>query len=300
MLEPYLAADLAAGRIGLEEAREILAHMWINGCQWVGAASRYIPGAGDGHYFQNVILGGTGADGEEIANEVTCLVLDVVEELAIGDWPVTVRLSRRTPERLLRRVAEVQRAGGGAVSVYNEEVAIAGLCRFGYPLAEARSFTNDGCWEALIPGKTNFGYWQFDTLTLLHDMLGARDPWLPVPSYGSFEDLYRAWRARLGRVVEEGHRLAGRAGKNGRPAVLASLLTEDCIERAKDYHDGGARYTVRGIHADGVAWTPRCGGFSVEGGHAMKGGEGRTDPRDSWRRREFLQRKTDSGWKVLS
>jgi hypothetical protein len=34
--------------------------------------------------------------------------------------------------------------------------------RFGYPLEEARSFTNDGRREALIPGKTNFGYWQFD------------------------------------------------------------------------------------------------------------------------------------------
>ncbi|MEI3002321.1 MAG: hypothetical protein V8T86_15715 [Victivallis sp.] len=34
---------------------------------------------------------------------------------------------------LLRRVAELQSRGGGIVSIYNEEVVIAALVKFGYP-----------------------------------------------------------------------------------------------------------------------------------------------------------------------
>jgi len=172
MLGPYLRRDLKAGRITLDRAREILAHFWIKGCEWIGAPDAF-GGSGDGQYYQNVVLAGVDERGREVANEVTDLVLDVVEELRISDFPIAVRLNRNTPESLLRRIAQVQRLGGGTVAVYNEETVLAGLTRFGYPLSVARRFANDGCWEIIIPGETCFIYRPFDAFLLLQQALGV-------------------------------------------------------------------------------------------------------------------------------
>src|SRR5690606_32014551 len=123
---------------------------------------------GDAQFYQNIILGGIDVNGKEVTNEVTYLVLDIIEELHISDYPTAVRLNGNSPEKLINRIAEVQRHGGGIVSIYNEEVVIEGLVKFGYPLEEARAFTNDGCWEVIIPGKTKFWYSPMDSLVLLH------------------------------------------------------------------------------------------------------------------------------------
>ncbi|MEG1870291.1 MAG: pyruvate formate lyase family protein, partial [Oscillospiraceae bacterium] len=97
MLGKYLDADLNSGAITIDDARELLAHFWIKGCEWIGQ-SRIFEGSGDGQHYQNIILGGVDKDGNDIVNEVTYLVLDVVEELLISDFPIAVRVSKRTPE----------------------------------------------------------------------------------------------------------------------------------------------------------------------------------------------------------
>jgi formate C-acetyltransferase len=250
MVGPYLARDLAEGRTTLDEAREVLAHFWIKGCEWIGAFSGR--GSGDAQHYQNVVLAGVNAEGEEVTNEVTYLVLDIVEELHISDFPVAVRISARTPLRLLRRIAEVQRHGGGIVAVYNEEVVIEGLVRFGYPVEEARCFANDGCWEVIIPGKTTFCYVPFDMLALLHDALGLHDASAP-PEFTDFERLYAAFRERLREQVRSHHAAADQWATSGHPAPLLSLLVEDCIERGRGYHDRGSHYNVAAPHAGGMA-----------------------------------------------
>ncbi|MGN1345282.1 MAG: pyruvate formate lyase family protein, partial [Eubacteriales bacterium] len=156
MLGPYLKADLANGVLTLDEAREILAHFFIKGCEWIQKDTPV--GSGDAQHYQNIVLGGVSADGREVVNEVTYLVLDIVEELGISDFPITVRLSKNTDDALLRRVAEVMRYGGGILAVYNEDLILSSLADLGYDPIEARRFANDGCWEVQIPGHTYFMY----------------------------------------------------------------------------------------------------------------------------------------------
>jgi formate C-acetyltransferase len=251
MLGPYLRRDLEAGRITLEGAREVLAHFWVNGCEWVGAKSWSNGTSGDGQFYQNIVLGGVDADGREVTNEVTYLVLDVVEELRISDFPIAVRTNVQTPPSLLRRIAEVQRLGGGTVAVYNEELILRSLVAFGYSLEEARQFANDGCWEIQVPGKTNFIYRPFDTLALLQRTLGVTSGG-EVPHFERFEDLYAAFRAALAEQVAAIHREADRHATSAHPSTLVSLFTEDCVERGRGYFDRGARYNVFAPHAGGL------------------------------------------------
>ena len=249
MLGPFLSRDLAAGTIQLNEARELLAHFWIKGCEWnngVGHCMADEPGSGDAQFYQNIVLAGVDTEGQPVANEVTDLVLDVVEELHISDFPIAVRLSATTPERLLRRIAEIQRLGGGIIAVYNEDRIISNLVAFGYPLREARDFANDGCWEILIPGRTSFGYQPFDALLILQEAIGLS---AVTPEFADFESLYGAFHSRLAATVSS---LVDQVPFNDLPCPLLSMLVEDCIERAQSYTQGGPAYTVRSPHAGGL------------------------------------------------
>lgn len=253
MLGGYLKKDLASGVITLDEARELLAHFWIHGTEWIGCNP--YAGSGDAQFYQNIVLGGVDASGEEVTNEVTYLVLDIVEELHISDFPIAVRLNKNSPKKLLQRMAEVQRHGGGIVAMYNEDVVITALVKFGYQLEEARCFANDGCWEALIPGKTNFIYSPFDTLLLLQNALGIDAPSKSVPEYADFTALYAAFEGNLRRHLE-GHWAGGDGfNRHAHPATLISMMVEGCIENARGYYDRGPRYTVLAPHAGGIANT---------------------------------------------
>ena len=197
LLGPYLEADLAEGRLALDEAREILAHFLIKGTEWRTGEDR---NSGDAQNYQNIILGGLDANGREVCNEVTYLVLDLIQELRISEFPVTVRVSGGTPERLWRRTAEVMRLGGGVVAIYNEDVILAALARLGLPAETARTFTNDGCWEIIIPGRSGFSYLPFDCVALLQETLGLAGEG-PVDGAADFEMLYADFLARLRETI---------------------------------------------------------------------------------------------------
>ena len=111
MLGGFLKSDLASKRITLDEAREILAHFFIKGCEWIRSAPP--EGSGDAQHYQNIVLSGIDESGNDVTNEVTYLVLDIIEELNISDFPVSVRINRNTPDKLLKRISEVIKLGGG-------------------------------------------------------------------------------------------------------------------------------------------------------------------------------------------
>ena len=252
MLGGYLRRDLDAGSMTTDGARELLAHFWVKGCEWTGAPTGSVGSSGDAQFYQNVVLGGVDSHGRSVVNEVTYLVLDIVEELHVSDFPIAVRVGAVTPERLWRRIADVQRLGGGIVSIYNEDVVIPALVRFGYPLGEAREFANDGCWEVLVPGKTAFSYRPFDMLCPFQEAIGLSPDEADVPECRTFEELYerflRKLRVHLARIWDE----AAASFVAGPPSPLLSLFVDDCIEKAKGYHHRGARYSVRSPHAGGL------------------------------------------------
>ncbi len=248
MLGPFLKADLARGAITLDGARELLAHFWIKGCEWIGAGHW---ASGDAQFYQNIVLAGVDEEGHEVTNEVTHLVLDIVEELHISDFPIAVRLSKNSDEKLMRRVAQVQKLGGGIVAVYNEDRVISNLITFGYPDHEARNFANDGCWEALIPGKTAFSYQPFDALYLLQDTLCLNNEEDQIPEYKTFDELYHDFLLRLARKLADNINLPPYPSRSA-ATVLVDLFVEGCIESGRSYYDRGAKYSVFSPHPGGL------------------------------------------------
>lgn len=264
LLGDYLKNDLALGILTLEQAREILAHFFIKGCEWInGLVDCPFEGSGDAQHYQNIILCGIDADGNEVTNEVSYLVLDIIEELGISDFPTTVRVNENTDARLLRRVAEVMRYGGGTLAVYNENTVLKALAGAGYDEREARGFANDGCWEVQIPGKTYFAYIPFDSLQILQKKtLGA---FCSTLSFSSFEELYQKYRSDLDDHVRSictsiYARFEGKDGeewvwKSQFPCTVVSLFEKGCIEKGASYLEGGPVYNVISPHIGGLADT---------------------------------------------
>jgi pyruvate-formate lyase len=256
ILGPFLKQDLNKGIITIPEARELIAHFWIKGCEW----ARTDMSGGDGQFYQNIILGGVDEQGIDITNNVTYLVLDVIEELHISDFPIAVRINSRTPEKLLIRVAEVQRLGGGIVAIYNEELIIRSLVKFGYPLEEARNFSNDGCWEVIIPGKTAFSYTSFDMLKLFQEAVGIDDDRQRAKDdFNSFDELYTAFLLRLSQHIDDFQKITDHRFINEKresdiiiPTPLLSMFVDGCVRKGKSYNNRGAKYSVVAIHAGGI------------------------------------------------
>ena len=256
MLGPYLKKDLEEDNITLDEAREYLAHFWIKGCEWVTLETNpgNRSGSGDGQNYQNIVLGGQDAQGNDESNEVTYLVLDVIEELGLGDYPTSVRISHNTPEKLVRRLAEVIRYGGGILAVYNDDIVIPSLVKFGYSLEEACRYANDGCWEVQVPGKTRFGYWAWDALSLFQlSTLKLKDS---APSNLPYQNMDQLFEAYINDLRNEFIRYTEieRDTDKRHVNLIMALLVEDCIARAKDYMLGGAHYQVSSPHAGGLTY----------------------------------------------
>lgn len=262
LLGDYLKKDLETGVLTKKQAREILASFFIKGTEWIERDTPQT--SGDAQHYQNIVLAGVDENGEEITNEVTYLILDIVEELGISDFPITVRLNDKTPKKLLTKVAKVMRHGGGVVAVYNEPLILESLTNYGYDLKEARNFANDGCWEVQVPGKTFFQYCAFDSLAILQ--LETLQSYQNC-SFDSFEDVYQAYVKDLYRAVEQIYKdkrnqflTYAIPGKDWNwqewvPTSVISLFENGCIEKGLSYFKGGPIYRVISPHIGGLADT---------------------------------------------
>ncbi len=254
LLGDYLKNDLKRGIITIDEAREILAHFFIKGCEWVSGNPTV---SGDAQHYQNIVLSGIDEYGNDVTNEVTYLVLDIIEETGISDFPTTVRINKNTDEKLLRRVSEVICYGGGVVAVYNEDLILEALTNMGYDKKEARLFANDGCWEVQIPGKTNFGYIPFDGLAILQKK--TLNNYQDI-NFDSFEALFNKYLSDLSTQVANIFNSCvlslfeedGITYKPCFPCTAISLFEHDCIKEGLSYKEGGAVYKVRSPHIGGL------------------------------------------------
>lgn len=249
----YLEKDLKEGSLTLDDARELIAHFWIKGTEWFGVPNP----TGDAQFYQNVILSGIDKNGKDVTNDVTYLILDVIEELHISDFPTAVRLNARTPDKLYRKIAEVQRFGGGIVSVYDEDQVIKGLTDFGFPLEEAREFTNDGCWEVIIPGKCAFEYTQYDMLEVLTRVLHLQDK--DSVDDKDFDSLYARFHDDLKEHIEGLHYyLDGEWKYPDDPCPQVSMFVDGCIEKGLSYRNRGPEHTISSIHYGGIPDVANC------------------------------------------
>jgi len=220
------------------------------------------------HWLQNIVIGGMTPEGQDGTNPLTYLLLTGYARNEMTNPLVTVRVHRDTPDALVARACEVLKQGGGMPAVFNDEAIIAALERLGVPTPDARDYTNDGCWEVIVPGRTDFRFQRLSMMLCLEWALnrgvsrqtGVRDG-IDTGDPRAFSSYHEVWQAFVmqmdamvsGLIEQVMDTLDDRAMIA--PVPLLSALLDGPIESRRDMTSGGARYRTFGMLAEGVPHT---------------------------------------------
>jgi len=267
-LLPFYEKGLADGTLTRESARELLECFWIKFNNQPAPPKVGVTAAESGTYtdFSQISVGGLRPDGSDGTNEVSYLILDVVEEMRLLQPSSSIQVSKKSPDRLIKRAARIIRTGFGQPSIFNSDAIVQELVRMGKDVVDARCGGTSGCVETGAFGKENYnltGYFNlpkvleltlnngFDPRTGKQLGLQTGDP----RGFTSFDKLFDAFEKQVLHFVDikvRGNQVVERLYANYMPAPFLSLLTDDCIANGVDYHDGGARYNTTYIMGVGI------------------------------------------------
>ncbi len=273
-LYPFYRRGIEVGSLTREQARELLQCFWIKFNNQPAPPKVGVTAEESGTYtdFANINSGGLRPDGADGVNEVTYLVLDVIDEMRLLQPSSNIQLSKKNPDRFLKRALRIVRQGWGQPSIFNADIIVQELVRQGKTVADARCGGASGCVEVGAFGKESYiltGYLNLVKILeiTLHngidpctgERLGIEtgDP----RSFSSFEDLLVAFKKQLQYFVDikvQGNNIIERLYATRMPAPFLSLLIDDCIARGIDYNAGGARYDSTYIQGVGLGSLTDC------------------------------------------
>jgi formate C-acetyltransferase len=270
-LDPFYKQDLAEGRLTRAQAEELLQCLWIKFNNQPAPPKVGVTAEESGTYtdFAQINTGGVREDGSDGVNEVTYLILDVIEAMRLLQPSSSIQVSKKNPDAFVRRAAQIIRTGFGQPSVFNADLIVQELVRQGKALADARNGGSSGCVEVGAFGKENYnltGYFNLPKVLeiTLHNGLDPRTgKRIGLSSgnptrYESFQELFSAFEAQIRHFVEikvRGNNVIERLYAEHMPSPFLSLLIDDCVKQGKDYHDGGARYNTTYIQGVGLGTT---------------------------------------------
>lgn len=267
-LYPFYKKEIEEGTLTREEAKELLECFWVKFNNQPAPPKVGITLKESGTYtdFANINSGGVKADGSDGVNDVSYLVLEVIDEMKLLQPSSNVQISKKTPQRFLKKACEIIRKGWGQPSLFNADAVVEELLRAGKSIEDARCGGTSGCVEAGAFGKEAYiltGYMNLPKIletTLLNGIdsqtgkqIGLKTG--EVSTFKTYEELFEAFKKQLKYFIDikvKGNRVIERMYETLMPVPFLSVITDDCIKKGKDYNGGGARYNTSYIQGVGI------------------------------------------------
>ncbi len=261
MLWPYYQADLAAGRITPEEAKDLLAaFLAYTDVKFEALRMRK-------ETSTVVFIGGCNADGEVVYNDVTRMIVECYRELRLVSPKLQARLSPRHSQEYFALLADFIAAGTNVMAVYNDDVVIEANVKTGKALRDARLYVGGGCQENILQNtEISSRATMFFSLPAVLEIGLRPGTWaafregerLELTSQAdcaNFEGFYHSYLENLRRVVhrliENRNRLEAQ-GAEYNACPLLSATIDDCTADAKDMTEGGCRYSTASVDFVGI------------------------------------------------
>jgi pyruvate formate-lyase/glycerol dehydratase family glycyl radical enzyme len=268
-LLPFYKKGLEDDSLTPEKAKELLECFWIKFNNQPAPPKVGVTEEQSGTYtdFALINVGGVKpADGSDAVNEVSYLILDVVEEMRLTQPSSCIQISTKNPDRFLKRACEVIRTGFGQPSVFNTDVIIKEMLQDGKSITDARTGGPSGCVTVSSFGKescTLTGYINWPRIFELacNDGIDPNSGKQVGPRTGdarkftSYRQLMDAYKKQLKYFIDlkiKANNIIERLYANYMPAPFMSIVMDDCIARGLDYHNGGARYNPTYIQGVGI------------------------------------------------
>jgi formate C-acetyltransferase len=267
-LYPFYKKEIEAGTLTEEQAMELLELFWIKFNNQPAPPKVGVTLAESGTYtdFANINSGGLKIDGSDGVNDVTYLILNVIDEMRLLQPSSNIQLSKKNPDKFLKHSARIIAKGWGQPSIFNADAVIEELVRQGKSIEDARLGGTSGCVEAGAFGKEAYiltGYFNLvkvleitlnngiDPRTGKHLGIKTGDP----RQFRSYEDLLEAFKKQVHHFIEikiRGNGIIETLYAKYMPSPFLSILVDDCIKTGKDYNAGGARYNSNYIQGVGI------------------------------------------------
>lgn len=264
---PFFKADIESGRMTPYEAFDIAGCMLIKMSEmmWITSegGSKFFAGY---QPFVNMCIGGVTRDGLDATNDLTYLLMDAVRHVKIYQPSLATRVHNKSPEKYLRKIVDVIRAGMGFPAVHFDDSHIKMMLAKGVSMEDARDYCLMGCVEPQKAGRlyqwTSTGYTQWPICIEL--VLNRGVPlWYgkPVcPDYGDinsfktfeqFEEAVKDTMKYITKWTSVATVISQRAHRDLAPKPLMSLMYEGCMENGRGVEAGGAMYNF----GPGVIWS---------------------------------------------
>lgn len=234
LFNPFLAADIEAGRITRDHAKELLKYFWV----------KFFARTQGRMYGKPFLFGPE-------ANALSYLAFEVYREMQIVDPKLHFRLGPPTPRDLFEQVVGCIQAGCTGILTVNDPAQVEMLRANGKALEDARDYILIGCYEPAIMGRelNCSGACAVNLAKAVELVLAQGDP-------ESFDELLSAYLGILdanvtlavGRVRRE-ERLWPRVN----PSPLLSGTMDSCMESGLDVSQAGALYNTSGCLCVGLA-----------------------------------------------
>ncbi len=267
-LFPFYKEGLGNGTLTKKKARELLEAFWVKFNNQPAPPKVGVTAQESNTYtdFCLINLGGVDPQGRDAVNELSYLILDVIEDMRILQPSSMIQVSKKNPDRFIKRAVEIIKTGFGQPSVFNSDEIIKELLRQGKDIVDARQGGASGCVETGAFGKESYiltGYFNFAKILEIA-LNNGKDPETGKQlgpqtgnpaDFNNFDEILEAYKQQLNYFIDikiKGNRLIERFWANYRPAPFLSLLIDDCIARGQDYNAGGARYNTSYIQGVGT------------------------------------------------
>lgn len=267
-LYPFYKRDIESGLLDHDSAKELLQAFWVKFHNQPAPPKVGVTAQESNTYtdFCLINVGGVNEQGQDATNDLTYVILDVIEEMRLLQPSSMVQVSKKNPDRLVKRALKIIETGFGQPSLFNTDAIIQELLRQGKDIIDARLGGASGCVETGAFGKESYiltGY--FNLVKVLELTLNnGIDPRTgkqigiksgEITTLDTFEKLMNAFRLQLEYLLNikmEGNRIIEKLWANYLPAPFLSILIDDCISNGVDYNAGGARYNSSYIQGVGI------------------------------------------------
>jgi len=254
ILYPYYKADIEKGILTKEDAFELIC------CLWIKLYRNYD--------VQQSCVGGTSTDGSSQVNELSYMMLDATEQLDFIRC-MSVRYSKNTEKEFIKRALEVVgHVQKGVPFFFNDDVMIPALTSKGISIEDAHDYTQIGCVETVIPGKSNphavtgetnllkaIEYVLCNGNSMMHPDFKTGVETGELDKLDTYNKFYDAVKKQISHILDltcSGVKKHTECSVFNSPRPYKSLLTEGCIETGRDFNDAGAKYDYYQIMLGGI------------------------------------------------
>ena len=267
-LYPFYKRDIEEGYLTKERAIELLQCFWVKFNNHPAPPKVGVTALESNTYtdFALINLGGLTPDGNDAVNELSYILLDIIEEMRLLQPSSMVQVSKKNPDPFLQRAIKITKTGFGQPSIFNTDAIIKELLRQGKSIEDARNGGASGCVETGAFGKESYiltGYFNLTKIfeITLHDGFDTRTlkqlgPKTGNPeNFSSFDELMHAFQTQVDYFADikiKGNLIIEELFAEEMPVPFMSLLIDDCISKGCDYNAGGAKYNTSYIQGVGL------------------------------------------------